>query len=136
MSLRLLTNGILKNMVWQQLNSLHVKGKPSNTTLRILFVRGVPPPLYRQTFRQGRSHGLRGPPPPPLRTFFAQKCLKIVFLPKNTCFLVKNITDLGGAPKIHNSFFLSVKGVTHQIRNSFLPKNMCFLGKNIIFRHF
>ena len=53
-------------------------GKGSNTTLRILSVRGVPPPLYGQNFRQKKVTDLGGTPPPPLRTFpqkmFFKKC--------------------------------------------------------------
>ena len=39
-------------------------GKTSNTTLRILSVRGVPPPPLRIFFRQKRSYGFGGYPPP------------------------------------------------------------------------
>ena len=38
----------------------------------------------------------KGVPPTPLRTKFSAK--KCCFLPKNTFFLVKKVTDLGGTP--------------------------------------
>ena len=44
-------------------------GRPSNTTLRILSVRGVTPTLYGQNFRKKGVTDLGGTPSPPLRTF-------------------------------------------------------------------
>ena len=51
-------------------------GKTSNTTLRILSVRGVPPPLYGLFFWQKRSYGFGGAPPPRLRIFPRKFSLK------------------------------------------------------------
>ena len=60
-------------------------GRTSNTILRILSVRGVPPPpLYGQNFLQKKGYGFGGYPPPPLYGFFF--------------FSEKGVTDLGGTP--------------------------------------
>ena len=55
-------------------------GGTSNTTLRILSVRGVPPSLYGQNFLKKKGYGYGGYPPPP----FTDKIRKAVFdhLPK------------------------------------------------------
>ena len=44
-------------------------GRRSDTTLRILSVRGVPPPLYGQNFRQKKVTDLGGTPFPPFTDF-------------------------------------------------------------------
>ena len=69
-------------------------GGTSNTTLRILSVRGVPPLLYGQNFRQKKGYGFGGYPPPPLYGHSPEKSsLKSAkngdFCPKNTCFWSK-----------------------------------------------
>ena len=70
------------------LSNYTVLGKRSNTTLRILSVRGVPPPLYGQNFRQKKVTDLGGTPLPPFTDIppknVLQKVLKMVFFAQKT----------------------------------------------------
>ena len=57
-------------------------------------LRGVPPPLYGQNFRQKKGYGFGGYPPLPLYGHSPEKCSSKsakngVFCPKNTCFWSK-----------------------------------------------
>ena len=73
---------------------LHL-GKTSNSTLRILSVRGVPLPPLRTKFSPKKVTDLGGTPPSPLTDTppknFLQKVLKMAFFAtkKNTCFWSK-----------------------------------------------
>ena len=70
---------VLKNVAQKKfLNFFHnlILGRTSNTTLRILSVKWVPPPLYGQNFRHKKVTDLGGTPPPLLRTSPQKKFLK------------------------------------------------------------
>ena len=69
-------------------------GRWSNTTMRNLSVRGVPPPPLQTKILQKKSYGFGGYPPPPLYGHSPEKCSSKsarngVFCPKNTCFWSK-----------------------------------------------
>ena len=65
-SLRKLDKGLFQREAWNYRCSL---GARSNTTLRILSVRGVPPPLTDKNFAKKKLRIWGVPPSPPLRTF-------------------------------------------------------------------
>ena len=74
--------------------STFLLGKTSNTTLRILSVRGVPSPLYGQNFRQKKSYGFGRYLPSPLygfspENFSSKRAKNVFFCSKNTWFWSK-----------------------------------------------
>ena len=92
-------------------NFTHMLGRISNTTLRILSERGVPPP-FTDFFWQKRSYGFGGYPPPPFTNFspknVLQKGLKIVFFAQKHLILVQKIGyGFGGypLPPLYGFFF-------------------------------
>ena len=78
-------------------------GGTSNTTLRILSVRGVPPPFTDKIFAKKKVTDLGGTPPPPFTDIppknVLQKVLKMVFFAQKTpLFGPKNRLRIWGVP--------------------------------------
>ena len=95
----------------------HVLGKPPNTTLRILSVRGVPPPPFTDFFSGKKGvTDLGGTPLPPFTDFspknFLQNGQKIVFFAQEKPdFGPKNRLRIWGVPPSpHYGFFFQRKG--------------------------
>ena len=90
--------------------------KVSNTTLRILSVRGYPPPFTDFFSDKKRVADLGGPPPPPFTDFspkiFLKKGLKMVFFAQKTPnFGPKNRLRIWGVPPSPlYGFFFQRKG--------------------------